>query len=390
MPKIINRYILREISLPFFLVLFLLTFVLLIGKILQLMDLMINKGVSVIDIAKIIFFLMPSFLIFTIPMSLLISLLIGLGRLSGDNEITALKASGISLYQLLYPVALASLITFLISLITGLFLVPHSNYATKNLLFNIAKQKVSIGIREKVFHDDFKGLLLYVDRIPPHGNFMEGVIISDNRITGKPCTIIAQKASLVSDLKSLTVTLRLENGSAYMVEANLKNYQKMDFSFYDINLDVESPISVAKKARTKDASDMTVRELVEKMKSPGLEEIVLREISIELNKKFSLPTSCIIFGILGIPLGIRAGRAVKSRGSVIGLFIVLPYYLLQLGGNALVETRGLSPLIGTWTPNVIFGTAGIYLFIMTAKEKPLGFRFRTDLLRRLKREEIRP
>ncbi|MDI6777501.1 MAG: LPS export ABC transporter permease LptF [Syntrophales bacterium] len=382
MPKIVNRYILREISIPFFMILFVLTFVLLMGKILQLMDLMVNKGVSLIDIAKIIFFLMPSFLIFAIPISLLISILIGLGRLSGDNEITVLKASGISLYQIFYPVALASAIALLMTAVTSLFLVPHSNYATKNLLFNIARQKASIGIREKVFNDDFKGLLLYVDRIPVHGNFMEGVVISDDRITGEPCTIIARKASLVSDPSALAVTLRLENGSAYMVETNLKNYRKMDFSSYDINLDIESPISDEKKAGKKGIEDMTVRELVEKMKSPRLEETALRELAIELNKKFSIPTSCIIFGILGISLGIRAHRSVKSRGFTIGLFTVLIYYLLQLGGDALVETRGLSPLIGTWTPNVIFGMVGIYLFIMAAKEKPLGFHLRGAFLRR--------
>jgi len=386
MPKIINRYILREISLPFFMILFVLTFVLLMGKILQLMDLMVNKGLSFFDISKIVFFLMPSFLIFTIPISLLISILIGLGRLSGDNEITVLKASGISLYQLLYSVALASVITFLMTAVTSLFLVPHSNYATKNLLFNIARQKASIGIREKVFNGDFKGLLLYVDKIPVHGSFLEGVIISDNRITREPCTIIARKGYLVSDLSSLTVSLRLENGSIHMVETNLKNYRKMDFSLYDINLDVESSISDEKKVKTKDFKDMSVRELVEGMKRAGLEETALRELAIELNKKFSLPTSCLIFGILGIPLGIRAHRSVKSRGFTIGLFIVLIYYFLQLTGDALVETRNLSPLIGTWAPNVILGTVGIYLFIMTAREKPPGFHLRTDLLKRLIRK----
>ncbi|MDO8785755.1 MAG: LPS export ABC transporter permease LptF [Syntrophales bacterium] len=383
MPKIINRYILREISLPFFMILFVLTFVLLMGKILQLMDLMVNKGVSLLDIAKIIFFLMPSFLIFAIPISLLISILIALGRLSGDNEITSMKASGISLYQLLYPIALASLIAFLMTAVTSLFLVPHTNYATKDLLFNIARQKVSVGIKEKIFHDDFKGLLIYVDKMPARGNLMEGVMISDNRISREPATIIARRAYLISDPKSLTVTLRLEDGSTHMVDKNMKNYQKMDFSFYELNLDMESSISGVKSAKTKDIVDMTFGEMVEQMKSPSLEEKIFRELAIELNKKFSIPVSCIVFGILGIPLGIRAHRSVRSRGFSLGLLVVLLYYLLQLGGDALVETGRLSPLVGTWAPNVVFGTVGIYLLIMTAKEKPVGFRPRLETLRRL-------
>lgn len=105
MRRLINRYIFREIAVPFGMILFVLTFVLLMGKILQLMDLMINKGVAVADIALLMLYLIPSFLAFTIPISLLIAILIGLGRLSGDNEWTIMKMSGVSLYQLSVPVA---------------------------------------------------------------------------------------------------------------------------------------------------------------------------------------------------------------------------------------------------------------------------------------------
>ncbi len=133
MFKTLNRYILREITVPFFMVLFVLTFVLLMGKILQLMDMMVNKGVGFPDIARLVFYLSPSFLVFTVPISLLIAILMGLGRLSGDNEITVLKASGISLYRLSHPVALLTLVAVLLTSIVGFFLVPYGNFATKNL-----------------------------------------------------------------------------------------------------------------------------------------------------------------------------------------------------------------------------------------------------------------
>ena len=236
MFKIIDRYILKEIAYPFFLILFVLTFVLLMGKILQLMDLMVNKGVSFLDISKLFLLLTPSFLILTIPISLLISILIGLGRLSGDNELTILKASGMSLYKLVGPVAVASLIAFTITAVTSLFLVPQSKYETKNLLFNVAKNKASIGIKEKVFNDDFRGILLYAENIPVHGDSMQGVMISDTRISKEPSTIIAETAYLVSDPALMTVTLRLQNGSTHTVDKMLKNYRKMDFSSYDVNL----------------------------------------------------------------------------------------------------------------------------------------------------------
>jgi len=372
MFKIINRYILREISYPFIIIIFVLTFVLLMGKILQLMDLMVNKGVSFIDISKLFLLLTPSFLILTIPISLLISILIGLGRLSGDNEINILKASGISLYKLIFPVAIASLIAFIMTAVTSLFLVPHSKYATKNLLYTIAKKKASIGIKEKVFNDDFKGLLLYAENVPVNGEYMKGVIISDTRISKEPSTIIAEKAYLVSDPKLMTLTLRLENGSTHIVDTKLKNYRKMDFSLYDVNLDIESSIAEEKKVKTKDSTEMTIWELSKKLKTSGIEGAVFREMAIEFYKTITTPLSCIVFGIIGIPLGIRSHRTVKSRGFTVGLFTAFVYYIIRLGGEALVETGRLSPFIGTWAPNIIFCIIGFYLLVRAANDRPLN------------------
>ena len=368
MRRILNLYILREISLPFVMVLFILTFVLLMGRILQLMDLLVNKGIGFLDISKFIVLLMPSFLMFTIPMSLLVAILIGLGRLSGDNEITVMKASGISLYQLSQPIAVAAVIAFISTSIITLFLVPQSNYATKIHLYNVSKQKASIGIREKVFVDYFKGLLIYAEKIPLDGAYMEGVLIADTRLTDEPNTIIAKKAYLISDPKELTVTLRLENGSTHTVDPDLQNYRKMDFAVYDVNLDIGSALFDEKKLKEKSSGEMTVLELREKLGKSGLEKQFLREVAIELNKKLSIPMSCLILGLLGVPLGIRTQRSAKSWSISIAFALVVLYYMLQLGGEALVQTGQVTPLIGTWVPNLVFGLAGIILFSMTAKE----------------------
>jgi len=194
MNKIISRYIFREIAVPFFIILFVLTFVLLMGKILQIMDLMVNKGIRVWDIAHLIILIMPNFMLFTIPIALLVSILIAMGRFSADNEITAIKASGVSLIEIYYPVAFASLLAFICTIVIGFYLVPQSNFATKRLLFELASQNASIAIKEKVFNADFKGLLLYADKIPADGEYMEGVIISENRIIGEQNTILAKRA----------------------------------------------------------------------------------------------------------------------------------------------------------------------------------------------------
>ncbi len=370
MNKIISRYIFKEITFPFVMIVFVLTFVLLMGKILQIMDLMVNKGIRVLDILHLIILIMPQFMLFTIPIALLVSILIAMGRFSQDNEITALKASGVSLSQMYYPVAIASLLAFIFTIVIGYFLVPQSNFVTKRLLFELASQNASIGIKEKVFNGDFKGLLLYADKIPTDGEFMEGVLISDSRVLGEQNTILAQKAFLVADPKLMIVKLRLEKGSIHTVSSDLKNYRKVDFKSYDINLDLSTTLSAFSEAN-KSSTEMTMTELLENMKKPGLKDADIRELAIEVHKKFSIPLSCIFFGLLAMPLGIKSHRAVKSRGFAVGMIIVAVYYLLRIGGEALVETGRLAPVIGVWTPNIFFAVLGIYLFIMAKKEMSL-------------------
>lgn len=371
MRKIISRYIFKEIAAPFIIILFVLTFVLLMGKILQIMDLMVNKGISIFVIARLIVYLLPSFMLFTIPIALLIAILIALGRLSSDNEITAMKASGVSLMQLYHPVAVASLITFIFTIVIGYFLVPQSNFATKRLLFDIARQNASIGIKEKVFYADFKGILLYAEKIPLDGNSMEGVFVSDNRITGEPNTIIAKRATLVSDPESLSVKLSLENGSIHTVSSDLKNYRKIDFQSYEVKLDIANALASLTE-ESKNSTEMTMSELLSRMKKPGLDDAAIRELAIEVHKKFSIPLSCIFFALLALPLGIRGHRAVKSRGFAVGIIVVSLYYLLRIGGEALVETGRLTPVVGVWTPNLIFALLGIYLFYITHNEISVG------------------
>ncbi|MDI9570349.1 MAG: LPS export ABC transporter permease LptF [Pseudomonadota bacterium] len=379
MNKIVDRYILKEIVFPFLMILLILTFVLLMGRILQLMDLMVNKGIRVLDIALLVIYLMPSFLLFTIPISLFVAIMMGLGRLSGDNEFLVLKAAGLSLHRLSRPIFAAAAVCFLLTALTGHYLAPYGNLAVKTLLFDLARQKASAGIKEKVFNDEFSGILLYADKVPVRGEHMEGVLISDTRNAEEQRAIIAEKAYLVADPRAMTVTLRLENGATHSVDRNLRNYRRMDFSRYDLKLDFGTT-AVGDAEKTKASTEMTVGEMLRRMRDKKLKDADLRELAIEINKKFSIPFSTLAFGILAIPLGIRKHRTVKYWGFTIGLAVVIAYYLLRLGGEALAETGRLTPFIGAWAPNIVLGIVGLWLYLQAAAEKPLriGFRERRD------------
>ncbi len=367
---IIDRYILREIVVPSFMILAVFTFVLLMGRILQVMDLMVNKGIAFFDIARLTLYLVPGFLVFTVPISLLIAILIGVGRLSGDNEWTVLRMSGLGLVRLSRPIAIVAFAAFLLTLLTTLFLVPKGNLASRSLLFQIARNKAGIGINEKVFIDYFSDILLYADKIPVSGESLEGIFISDSHLGKTANTIIARRASIIPDPDKNYLTLRLEDGSTHTVDENLSTFRKADFHVYDIRLETGSSISGGKE--TKSSTEMTFQELKKTAQDGKLKETEIREIMIELNKKLAIPLSCLIFPLLGIPLGMRAHRSVRARGFTIGLSLVLIYYIFRLAGEALAESGQIAPFLGVWTPNIVFALTGALIFFSAAREQSLA------------------
>jgi lipopolysaccharide export system permease protein len=367
MHRIVNRYIIKEIALPFFLIICVLTFVLLMGKILQVMDLMVNKGIAFRDISRIMLYLTPRFLVFTIPISLLISILIGVGRLSGDNEWNVLRMAGLSFYQLSKPVFIAAFTAFLLTLMTTVYLVPYGNLASRSLLYEIARKKAGAGIHEKVFIDYFKDITLYANSAPADGDFLEGIFISDGRLGKSPTTIIARRAYFISDPDRKTITLRIENGSSHTVDDDLTNYRKADFLFYDIKLEIDPQINGAGHLR-KTSSEMTISELQNAGKETALSDTERNELTIELHNKIAIPIACLIFGLLAMPLGIKSHRHVRARGFTIGIALVLLYYLLRIFGETMAETGRISPFVGAWLPNFVFAIAAGFLFYVTARE----------------------
>ncbi len=372
MKGVLHRYLATELGISFALGLVGFTLVLITGRILQLTELLVNKGAPFSYILRLLYYLLPSFLVLTIPMATLLSVLITFNRLSGDNEITALKASGVSLYQLLPPVLVLSVAAFAVTTAISLHTLPRANYAFRTLLFEMASTRAHAGVKERVFNDDFEGLVLYVDRIPPQSSRWEGVFIFDSQNPSEVHTIIAPEGTVISEPKLLRVTLRLLNGSIHKLVNRPEAYQKIDFQTYDLSLDLKTGLKSARDAVKKPA-DMSLRELWKSIRT-------LREVNadtktqwVKIHEKFSIPFACLVFGLMGIPLGIqsRPARAGKSVGFSWSIGVLLIYYLLSNAGTSLAE-RGIIPLTaGMWTPNALFFGLSLYLIIKTARESPV-------------------
>jgi lipopolysaccharide export system permease protein len=366
------RYFIKELFPSFLLGLAGFTFILLIGRILQLTELFVNKGIPLNYILKLLYYLLPSFLVLTIPMATLLAVLLTFNRLSSDNEITALKASGLSLYQMTPPVFALAVFAALITTFLSLHTLPRANHSSRSLLYQMASSKAHMGVRERVFNDDFEGLVLYVEKVKPKTFQWENVFISDSRRSPEVHTIIAREGTVLSDPQQLAVTLRLMNGSIHKLGDRSDAYQKIDFNTYDLRLDFKTGWR-EKQTKDKHPSDMSLKELSRSIQALQSKKKNANVQWIKVHEKFSIPFACLVFGIIGIPLGLqsRAARAGRSMGFAWAIGVLLVYYLLSYTGASLAE-RGVVLLeLGMWATNAFFLFLGVYLFIKAAKESPV-------------------
>ena len=368
MKKTTYLYILKEI-LPIFLIgIMIFTTILLMDKMFKLIELIVTRGVSLSDILMLLLFLSPSFLLFTIPMSVLLSTLISFGRLSGDSEIIAFKASGLSLYQLFLPVSIFSIAAYLLTTVCVFYGLPWGNRGFRTTLYKIAQSKANIEIKERVFNDMFDGLVVYVEKVPLQGEKMEGILIYDERDQEKTNTIFAKEGFLANNPKSQEVILRLFDGDIHHFDSHSNVYQKIKFSAYDLKLELAKAFtSMGKKLRDKEMSIDEIKEKMEGIKQRGEDTTAL---DVELNKRYAFPFACIVFALIGVPLGIQPRRSGRSYGFVFGILLLLAYYISLTGSEILALGRSIPPYLAGWAPNVLFAGFGTHLLIKTAKESP--------------------
>lgn len=368
MKKTTYLYILREIIPVFLIGLMTFTVILLMDKILKLIELIVTRGVSLSQILMLLLFISPSFLIFTLPMAFLLSILLSFGRLSGDSEIIAFKASGISLYQLYFPVLLLSIGAYLLTTFLVMYGLPWGNRGFKATVFLLAQSKADIEIKERVFNDSFDGFVIYVDRVPIQGKKMEGILIYDERDKERLNTIFAREGLLVSDPKSQEVVLRLSNGDIHRFEPRTNTYQKMQFDTYELKLELASAFAaLGRKLKEHEMSIEDIKGIIEKKKARG-EDITPQEV--ELHKRYAIPFSCLVFGLIGVPLGIQPRRSGRSYGFILSILLLLAYYISLTGSEILAIRKAIPPILSGWAPNILFGGFGIYLLIGASRESP--------------------
>lgn len=364
--RILSLYIIHEIASLFLLGIVIFTLVLLMGRLITLTDLVVSHGVPLADVSRMILYLVPSFLVFTIPMAFLLAVLLAFGRLSADNEIIVIKASGISLIRMMPPVLFCALVAVLLALGASAIGVPWGNSAFKELSFQVLKQNITATIREKIFWDDIPGVVMYTDMYEEQSHTLKGIIIYDGRNSERPMTIFARDGVISSAPGSQALLLSLHNGSIHMKGTN-GLYRLVKFGEYSMTVGEKGSSSGISRNET----DMWLSELQRKIDDPGTSVKDRLKIRAELYSRFTFPFASLVFAILAVPLGIQNRRAGKSGGFTFSIAIILAYYVLMSVARTVAERGDIPPSVALWIPNLIFFCLGLFFLRMASLEKSI-------------------
>ena len=379
--SILFRYLLLEMIPPFLINLGFFSFIFLMKQILDITDMIVNHKVGLGAVCLLLVYTMPYFLQYVVPMSVMMAILLTFLRMSGDNEIMALKASGVSIYRLLPPVVVFSLMGVVVTGYMTIAGIPSGAMRFQSLLFDVATANLNVGLKERTFNDNFKGIMLYVNKIDPRTRVLQQVLIEDTRTPNVSNTVVARRGKLFGDPRQMVYQLRLYDGTINQVDLAKRSSQTIDFSTYDIRLDLNKAIRRPSKSAGR-PDEMTLAGLDAYLKKVKGDKAKHLSALITYYRKFSIPAACLAMGLLALPLGLQRRHASSAFGIGLGLFFFLLYYVLLSLGSTLGESGRYPPAVAMWMPNVILGGFGLLLLFRAAKEKTLSFTWLDRLIDR--------
>ena len=369
--KRIHTYLFFEFVPPFAISTFFLTSVFLMTRIPDITNMVVNYNASVTDILFLISYTLPRFMEFTIPMSAMISVLLTIMRMSGENEIIALKGAGMSLYKLLPPVLIFSMITLLITMWVTVYGIPKGKLALKVKTIELARSSIDAALQERQFNSQLDGIMIYVAHVDIGTRDLTDVFIEDRRSADMVSISTAPRGRLVRQGNQDVYTIRLYDGMINQVNVQDHSVTNINFGHYDINIDLTAMQKNGTGEVRKDFDEMSLNELVQRIRNGFKSHEMDSEARLVLHEKFAIPFACLALGFLAFPLGVQSISLRKSSGFGMGIGFFLFYYLLLAIGWSGGEAGYYPPVIAMWLPNGVIGTAGIYLLIRNAKERPV-------------------
>ena len=361
--KIVDRYLSRQLLVNLIFAIVVLSFVLVIGNIFRkLLPLLVNHDLPVEYLVGFVAYVLPFSLIFTIPWGLLTAVLLVFGRLSADNELTALRSNGVSIGRICIPLVLIALACTALSLWLNVQVAPAAQEEMRSTVFNLATHNPMALFGSDQVIDQFPGRKIYVGK--KEGNKLENILVFETNDESMPMKVThAREGDLEADLPNRRILMHLYNA---------RYSQRDEADPYDLlrmrdGISVEEgtlPISLEdlyeKEKRRASRSMLSLEQLLDQLKA---DDPKMRSSSrTGINKRFSFPIACLVFALVGVPLGITAHRRETSFGFAASLVIGVFYFLFIIIADTLRANAKLHPELLVWFPNVLFLGLGIWMF----------------------------
>ena len=429
---ILWRHILTRHLTPFLFSAFVLIFIFMLQFIMQKMDQLAGKGLSALVIAELIVMNLAWMVVLAVPMAVLVATLMAFGNLSSTNEITAMRASGVSLYRMIAPVFVASIALCYLLILFNNHVLPDANHRAKILLTDIYRKKPTFSLVPGLFSQDIQGYSILVRKTFEQSNDLEGVTIFDYTNNAVTTTVTAERGTVSFSPDYQKLIMDLYDGEIHEISyTDLGRYRKIRFQKHRIAMNAEGfefqrsqESAFSRGDRELSAQAMTaivdsLRRLQEESRarvagfvrqdldaifsgsrppfvSPQtgtdpsfaaltratvLKNVVegeytrmeyfsrqIHEYSVEIYKKYAIPFACVVFILVGAPLGIMARRGTFGVAASLSLGFFLLYWACLIGGEKLADRGFIQPWFGMWSANIIIGLMGLYLTFRTARE----------------------
>lgn len=362
---LLTRTVALEILSSAFLGTVLFTFVLFLQRVSRLFEQLVRGSAPPETVASLFALLLPPALTFTIPVGVLVGTLIALSRMSGDAEITAMRASGVSSRRLLLPVLTIGLLGTLLTASASLWLTPWSIRQTYKLLNHIAAAQLTAEIQPRVFEEQFPNKILYVGDVVPGPvvqwknvfladlNSSEGGTAAPGDPGTGPTVTISELAIAVPDIERNRLQLSLVNSSTHRAGREPTQY------YNSASPRQEQVLSAAARTEQRPGKQYIAMDTVPLWR----EARTSVEAAIELHQRLTLPLACLLLALVGVPLGVSTGKGGKSGAFVITVVLAFLYYMSQLTLGGLARQGTLPPGFALWIPNGLLLITGVWLVI---------------------------
>jgi LPS export ABC transporter permease LptG/LPS export ABC transporter permease LptF len=354
--RILTRYILKEISSHSLLGLLVFTFVIFIRHLGHLLELVVRHSLPLQDMLTLFLLPIPSILVLTVPMAVLVGTLIGLSRMAADGEVIAARASGIGLPQFVRPVLLLAFAGWAVTLWMSLSLSPQAARKLERMEAGLKASQVPYEIQPRVFIEQFPNLLLYLEDVTGSRSRWRGVFIADTTQHDQVKVTLAESGVLVNEAANDRLVIHLTQGMTHEIDPqNPEQYSVVSFTDTDIPVPLDQGAAAGSESQSPPL--LSVERLLKQTRNPRQRQAAL----VELHYRFALPVASLVLALVGISLGLSTRKGGKAVGLILTILLVFIYYIIMAFGLSFAKQGRLPPAVGLWLANVIFAAAGVWM-----------------------------